>query len=42
MLGQADPSLRASVRNTVATFRPEDVEDLESLIILGGLELQEP
>ncbi|HEV2108699.1 MAG TPA: hypothetical protein VGR16_10595 [Thermomicrobiales bacterium] len=42
MLGQADPSLRASVREAVATFRPEDMEDLESLIILGDLELQEP
>lgn len=42
MLGQADEHLRASVREVVAAFRPEDMEDLERLITLGDLELQEP
>ena len=42
MLGQADDQLRAEVRDAVAMFRPEDMEDLESLIMLGDLELQQP
>lgn len=39
MLGQADQQLRSEVRDTVARYRPEDAEDVESLIILGDLEL---
>lgn len=42
MLGQADEQLRSAVRDAVAKFRPEDMEDLESLIMLGDLELQQP
>lgn len=41
MLGMADESTRAEVREAVRQFRPTDLEDLESLIALGELELQE-
>lgn len=40
MLGWADDSALAEVRRVVARFRPEDAEDLESLIYLGKLERQ--
>jgi hypothetical protein len=39
MLGQADAGVLDQVRTTVRTYRPEDVEDVESLIALGQLEL---
>jgi hypothetical protein len=40
MLGQANNSALARVRETVQTYLPEATEDLESLIILGKLELE--
>jgi hypothetical protein len=40
MLGQADETALAEVREIVSRFRPEDTEDLESLISLGKLEYQ--
>jgi hypothetical protein len=39
MLGQADAARLDQVRATVRTYRPEDTEDVESLIALGQLEL---
>jgi len=39
MLGQADAATRDEVRAAVRAYRPEDSEDLESLIALGDLEL---
>ena len=40
MLGQADDRALGKVRDVIRRFRPEDAEDLESLIVLGKLELQ--
>jgi hypothetical protein len=40
MLGQADESALNVVRSLFAEYAPDDVEDLESLIELGRLELQ--
>lgn len=42
MLGQADEATRNEVRTVVRAHRPEDLDDLESLIILGDLELADP
>jgi hypothetical protein len=39
MLGQADAGVLGQVRTAVHTYRPEDAEDVESLITLGQLEL---
>lgn len=39
MLGHADDALLSQVRAVVARYRPLDVEDLESMIQLGKLEL---
>lgn len=41
MLGQADDTALAGVRTIVDRYRPEDREDLESLITLGRLELED-
>jgi hypothetical protein len=40
MLGQADDAALQEVRRVVRLYRPEDAEDLESLIALGKLEFQ--
>ncbi len=40
MLGQADDSALAEVREVTQRFRPEDADDLESLIALGKLEYE--
>lgn len=40
MLGQADEATREQVRAVVRTYRPEDAEDVESLMILGDLEFE--
>jgi hypothetical protein len=40
MLGQADDVALDEVRRVIRRYLPEDVEDLESLIVLGKLELQ--
>jgi hypothetical protein len=40
MLGQANNSALTRVRETVQNYLPEAIEDLESLIILGKLELE--
>ncbi|MBI3988315.1 MAG: hypothetical protein HY347_01725 [candidate division NC10 bacterium] len=42
MLGQADEEKLAVVRALFAERAPEDLEDLQSLIILGKLEMQLP
>lgn len=42
MLGQADEEKLAVVRALFALRAPEDLEDLESLITLGQLEMQPP
>jgi len=42
MLGQADAERLAVVRALFAEYAPEDLEDLESLITLGRLEMQPP
>ncbi len=39
MLGQADEATLARVRAVVQAHRSEDLEDLESLILLGRQEL---
>jgi hypothetical protein len=41
MLGGADRTALELVRKTVKTYLPEAVEDLESLIVLGKLEMGE-
>lgn len=41
MLGQADDAALDEVRSVVEGYRPEDREDVESLIALGRLELQD-
>lgn len=40
MLGFADEPTRNQVRDAVRRYRPQDVEDVESLILLGELELE--
>jgi hypothetical protein len=40
MLGQADDAALHEVRDVFRRFRPEDLEDLESFIVLGRLEFQ--
>jgi hypothetical protein len=40
MLGQADDDALGEVRRVVGLYRPEDAEDMESLIALGRLEFQ--
>jgi hypothetical protein len=40
MLGQAEAETLNAVRDAFAKYAPEDVDDLESLITLGRLELQ--
>jgi hypothetical protein len=40
MLGQADEALRDQVRAVVRTYRHEDAEDVESLMILGDIEFE--
>ena len=40
MLGQADPAARDGVRAMVGEYAPADVDDLESLIVLGQLEMR--
>ncbi|MGQ9625701.1 MAG: hypothetical protein ACUVV0_02200 [Anaerolineae bacterium] len=40
MLGQADEKALAEVRALFARYAPADIEDLESLIALGKLEMQ--
>ena len=40
MLGQASESQLEEVRLIFAQFQPEDAEDIESLIMLGQLEMQ--
>jgi hypothetical protein len=42
MLGQASDASLDQVRDVIAKYRPDLSEDLESLILLGKLELQEP
>lgn len=42
MLGQADAGMLDAVRAAVATYAPADLEDLESLIQLGKLEVEPP
>lgn len=42
MLGTADEALLAQVRAVVQRERPDDSTDLESLIVLGQLELRQP
>jgi hypothetical protein len=39
MLGQADPLALEEVRAIVGRFAPADLDDLESLIVLGQLEM---
>lgn len=41
MLGSADDVSLGNVRETVQKYRPQDMEDLESLIELGRLELSQ-
>lgn len=42
MLGTADEAMLARVREVVQRYRPDDSADLESLIVLGQLELKQP
>jgi len=42
MLGQADEEALAAVRDLITREAPGDLEDLESLIQLGRLEIEEP
>jgi len=42
MLGAADGPTVDRVRAAVLAYRPDDAEDLESLIALGRLEFQAP
>jgi len=41
MLGGADEKTLQKIRSIILSYRPEDVEDLESLISLGQLEMAE-
>lgn len=40
MLGQADETALAEVRRVIAAYRPHEMEDLETMIRIGALELQ--
>ena len=42
MLGLADEAARERVREVVRTYKPDALEDIESMIALGELELQTP
>ena len=42
MLGLADENAREQIRDVVRAFYPEAIEDVESMIVVGGLELQTP
>jgi hypothetical protein len=42
MLGQADNAAMDEVRSVIQTYRPEDLDDLESLIVLGRMEYESP
>ena len=42
MLGLADESAREQIRDVVRIYYPEAVEDVESMIVVGELELQTP
>lgn len=42
MLGQANEEMLTAVRQLFAQYAPEDMEDLESLIVLGQIEMQPP
>ena len=42
MLGQADSIQLNATRALFAEYHPQDIEDLESLIALGQLEMQQP
>lgn len=42
MLGWADENMLERVRQIVARYSPQDVEDLESLIFLGQQERLDP
>jgi hypothetical protein len=41
MLGGADDSTREQVRDVIRRYRPNEIEDVESIIALGALEFQE-
>ncbi|MFQ6041991.1 MAG: hypothetical protein ACE5PV_14125, partial [Candidatus Poribacteria bacterium] len=40
MLGQADANQLNAIRNLFAEYHPQEMEDLESLILLGQMEMQ--
>jgi len=42
MLGQASDAVVDAVRDLFAQYSPADLEDLESLVILGRMEMQPP
>jgi len=42
MLGQANMSQLDATRALFAKYHPQDIEDLESLIVLGKMEMQQP
>ena len=42
MLGQSDKPLRDQVRGVIGAHKPDALEDVESMIALGELELQKP
>jgi hypothetical protein len=42
MLGQANAAQLNATRALFAEYHPQDIEDLESLIVLGQLEMQQP
>jgi hypothetical protein len=42
MLGQASDDALDAVRNLFAQYSPADLEDLESLVLLGRMEIQPP
>ena len=42
MLGAADEAAREQVRAVIRTYRPDVLEDIESMISLGALELESP
>jgi hypothetical protein len=42
MLGQADATALGAVRSIVRAYQPDAVDDIESLIVLGRLELEQP
>jgi hypothetical protein len=42
MLGLADETAREEVRTVVRTHQPDAIEDVESMIAIGELELRTP